>query len=107
MFLHISDQMLVEEIQDRFHECFPALEIVFYSAISSGTPAVSAGAIDKRNRIAHIRRYHYNGALEIKSWFTAAKVRQDIKILFDLHAQIFRTGASGRLKVLPPSDRLS
>jgi hypothetical protein len=31
MFLQISDVMTVEEVQDRFNECFPFLKIAFYA----------------------------------------------------------------------------
>jgi len=40
--------------------------------------------------IRDIRKNYYNGALEIKSWYTTARVEKDLKDIFGLNAQIFR-----------------
>ena len=41
-------------------------------------------------RIADVRKDHYNGVLEIKSWQTTAKIEKELKEVFGLHAQVFR-----------------
>ena len=98
MFLHISDQMTVEEVQERFHDCFPNLKLFFYSVPYRNTPDSGDSFLLNRNdRLEYVRHYHYNGALEIKSWFLAAKVKRDLKELFDLNAHIFRIDANGNL----------
>ncbi len=100
--------MTVEEIQDRFRECFPSLEIVFYTAPYRKAAAFnSACQIGKRERIEGVRQYHYNGTLEIKSWFPVAKVEKELKELFDLHAHIFRIGAGGKLVDTAMNDELA
>lgn len=97
MYLHISDQMTIEEVQDRFRECFPSLEIFFYTVPGRKTASDNPLQLGKSDRIEYVRRYHYNGALEIKSWFSVARVEQELKELFDLNAQIFRVDTSGAL----------
>ncbi|HET7899407.1 MAG TPA: hypothetical protein VFL47_17090, partial [Flavisolibacter sp.] len=65
MFLQITDTMTIGEVQDRFNECFPFLEIAFYSK-----PHDLFEATDKKYkysnqvRIGSIRKKHINGVLE-------------------------------------------
>ena len=98
MFLHISDRMTIEEVQELFHECFPYLELIFSPhPFKKAVLSDRAARLGKNDRIEYVRQYHYNGVLEIKSWFSVAKVEKDLKDLFDLNAHIFRVDASGRL----------
>lgn len=106
MFLHISDCMTIEEVEDRFRECFPGLEIRFYASPLKKFSAVNPPRLNKTDRIEYIRHYHYNGALEIKSWFSAARVEQELKEMFDLNAGIFRTGEGGTLVHVASEDEL-
>jgi hypothetical protein len=97
MFLHISDTMTVEEVQDRFRECFPLLDTGFYrTPYKKGRPSDKNEEIHPHERIAYIRDNHYNGVLEIKSWYAVAKVEQDLKELFGLHAHIVRKDVDDR-----------
>lgn len=107
MFLHISDRMTIEEVQDRFHECFPYLEL-FFSPHPCKKTVLSdrAAQLGKNDRIEYVRQYHYNGVLEIKSWFSVAKVEKDLKELFDLNAHIFRVDENGQLADADPNDEL-
>lgn len=90
MFLQISDSMTVGEVQERFNECFPFLDIAFYSR-----PHLPFEGSDQKyrygaaTRIADIRKKHVNGVLEIKSWNTTADVEQKLKEIFGLNIQIF------------------
>jgi hypothetical protein len=107
MFLHISDRMTIEEVQDRFHECFPSLELVFYPVPFKKTaPVLATLQLEKDVRIEYVRQYHYNGVLEIKSWFPVAKVEKELKELFDLNAHICRVDANGQLLDAAASDEL-
>ena len=97
MFLHISDAMTIEEVQDRFRECFPSLDIVFFrTPHKKGQRVDRSQEVSPRERIAYIRDSHYNGVLEIKSWYAVAKVEQDLKELFGLNAHIFLKSAGDR-----------
>jgi hypothetical protein len=96
MYLQINDTMSVEEVQDRFNECFPFLRIAFYSK-----PHEPYEGSDKKyqyggkEQIGNIRKKHVNAALEIKSWDTTAQVEKGIKKMFGLNTQIFRYDAVG------------
>lgn len=96
MFLQITDSMTIGEVQDRFNECFPFLDIAFYSK-----PHDLYEGSDKKYlysnkiRISNIRHKHVNGVVEIKSWDTIATVEKKMKDIFDLNAQIFRYDAIG------------
>ena len=91
MFLKIDDHMTLEEVQERFQECFPFLRIAFYSKGHK-----KFGISDKRYlydgkiRLADVRKNHYSGVLEIKSWHTTARIEKELKDVFGLNAQIFR-----------------
>jgi len=108
MYLQITDFMTIGEVQDRFNECFPFLDIAFYSK-----PHELYEGSDKKYkysnkiRISNIRRRHVNGVLEIKSWDTIATVEKKIKEVFDLNAQIFRYDAIGCWIQTTLSDNLT
>jgi hypothetical protein len=108
MFLHIDDTMTIEEVQDRFQECFPLLKLEFFS---EGHKRFAAS--DKRfqyrgnRRLGQIRSNHYKGVLEIKSWYTVAKVEKQLKDLFGLYAQVFRSAPDGRWVQTSFSDDLT
>jgi hypothetical protein len=108
MFLHIEDNMTIGDVQERFSECFPQLTIAFYSI-----PHRSFALSDERYRlpatkkIGSVRRRHNKGALEIKSWYSVAKVERELRDLYDLHAQILRQGANGETVQTTLSDSLT
>lgn len=83
--------MTLGEVQDRFQECFPFLDIAFYSK-----PHLPFEATDEKYLVSNaafignIRTKHVNGVVEIKSWDKAADVEQKLKDIFGLNAQIFR-----------------
>ena len=96
MFLQISDAMTVEEVQDRFNDCFPFLKIAFYSKphqLYEGSN--KKYRCDGARKIGNIRKKHFNGVLEIKSWDTTASVEEKLKEIFGLNAQIFHYDATG------------
>jgi hypothetical protein len=82
MFLQINDSMSLEEVQDRFNECFPFLKIAFYSKGHKKFQASDKKYLYEGNcRIGDIRKNHYSGALEIKSWHSTAKVEMELSVL--------------------------
>ena len=99
--------MTIEEIQDRFHECFPNLEIIFYTVpFRKIVPFNNPIRLNQNERIESVRQFHHNGALEIKSWFLIGKVERDLRELFDLNAHIFRIDPEGNLIGARPYDAL-
>jgi hypothetical protein len=91
MLLKIDDHKTIEDLQDRFNECFPHLKLEFYSAPHKWNhPSERSLRLKPQSRIGDIRHNHNSGILEIKSWHKTGKVEQDLHDLFGLNAQIFR-----------------
>lgn len=108
MFLLIADTMNLEELQERFQECFPYLRIAFYSSKHKRfEPSENDFLLDGKQLVGDVRSVHENGALEIKSWFTVARVEGDLKKKFGLHAQIFRSNKKGECIQTSLSDSLT
>lgn len=108
MYLKIEDLMTVDEVEDRFNECFPYLKIAFYSK-----PHKKFEATDKqfryhgRTRLEDIRTKHTNRAMEIKSWFTVGMIENQLKEEFGLNAQILRCDSDGNYIQTTLSDNLT
>lgn len=108
MFLHIEDSMTVEEVQDRFSECFPSLAIAFYSIPHKRFQSSDDQyRYDKKDLIGNIRKNHRKGAMEIKSWYTVARVENELREEYGLNAQIFRLPIDGRPIQTSSSDHLT
>lgn len=108
MFLKIVDTMMVEELQDRFSQCFPFLKIEFYSKPHKRfEPTDNRFVIPGKERISSIRKNHTNGVMEIKSWHSVAKVEKEMKDRFGLNIQIFRTSPDGTWVQTADSDELT
>lgn len=90
MFLQIADNMTIEDVEDRFTECFPFLKIAFFSkAHRRFEPSDKRYMYNEKKKIGDIRKNHYNGFLEIKSWHTTCMVEKEINTMFGLNAQVF------------------
>ena len=108
MFLQIDDTMTIGEVQDRFAECFPLLKIEFYAKAHKTFEASDGRDVyPSAARLSDIRKNHYAGVLEIKSWYTVAKVEKQLKDIFGLNAQIFRSSPDGKWVQTSLSDHLT
>ncbi|MGE5520916.1 MAG: hypothetical protein ACM3VS_13375 [Candidatus Dadabacteria bacterium] len=91
MILQIDDRLTVDEVQDRFNECFSFLKLAFYSKSHKRfEKSNKEDQYDGRMLIGDIRNVHINGPFEIKSWYTTAMVEKELKEVYGLNAQIFR-----------------
>lgn len=91
MLLKIHDHERIEEIQDRFNECFPYLKIEFYTQPHKWHEASGQEyLIPPGTYIEDVRRSHESGIFSIKSWDKTGYVEQEFKRLFGLNVQIFR-----------------
>ena len=96
MILNIHDNLLVEELQERFSECFPHLKIEFYKKPHHWKAASSEDdLIQPKARIGDIRKKHNAGSVEIKSWNTAGEIEARLRHGFGLNVQIFRNENNG------------
>jgi len=91
MLLYISDSKTVEDLQDHFNECFPYLKIEFYKEAAGHLKDCDKTNIVRPNIfIGEIRKKSYSGILDIKSWYKTCKLKQDLKEIYGLNAQVFR-----------------
>lgn len=91
MILNIHDDLSVEDLQDRFSLCFPHLKMEFYKKPHHwGASSPDNSRIDPKSRIGDIRKKHYWGQLEIKTWDAVGKVETELRERFGLYVQIFR-----------------
>lgn len=92
MILHIDDYKSVEDLQEKFSECFPSLKIEFYDETHHYKESSSPDhQITPDRKIGTIRRKHEPGNLVIKSYYTVGRVEKDFKEKFGLNVQIFRS----------------
>ena len=91
MLLKIFDREKIDEVQDKFNECFPYLKIEFYSQPHKWEESSEEGHLIRPGTyIEDIRRKHTSGVLDIKSWDKTGSVEQNLKDIFGLNVQIFR-----------------
>lgn len=91
MLLKIYDHEKIDEIQDKFNECFPYLKLEFYTQPHKLHEASSTEhLIPPGTYIEDIRKTHESGILPIKSWDKTGHVEQEFKRMFGLNVQIFR-----------------
>lgn len=86
MILKILNNSTVDDLQDKFNECFPGHWIAFYDgqhALKNNDPA------DRFTPITDISFNHQTGELKIYSASEAGKVLVELKKRFGLLARIF------------------
>lgn len=107
MLLKIYDHERIDEVQDKFNECFPYLKIEFYSRPHRWHEASPEGElIPSGTYIEDIRKTHESGVISIKSWDKTGFVEQEFRRLFGLHVQIFRLH-KGKWMQTTDSDELT
>jgi len=91
MLLRIHDNLLIEDIQEHFSECFPHLKIEVYSTPHHWEKgSLQKDLISPKSSIGDIRKNHSGGIMEIKSSDKVGDVERKLKKMFDLNVQIFR-----------------
>lgn len=91
MLLKIYDHEKIDEVQDKFNECFPYLKLEFYHQPHKLHEAsLEEHLIQPGSYIEDIRKTHESGVISIKSWDKTGHVEQEFKRLFALNVQIFR-----------------
>ena len=91
MLLRIHDNLLIEDIQEHFSECFPHLKIEVYSTPHHWQKgSLQKDMVSPKSLIGDIRKNHSGGIMEIKSSDKVGDVEKKLKKMFDLNVQIFR-----------------
>jgi len=105
MLLHIDDHKRIEDLQEHFNECFPYLKMEFYKTPHKWLQECEkSNLIDSTVLIGSVRKKHFSGPLEIKSWDKTGKVEQDLSNLFGLNAQVFRMYKTGWIQTSYSDD---
>lgn len=108
MRLHIDDRLKVRELQERFQKCFPLLKLAFYTKPHKRFQATDDEfLLNAEDMVGDIRHKGENGFLEIKSWYTTARVERELEERFGLHVQIFRQRPDGTWLQTSSSDDLT
>ena len=96
MLVHIHDNLMLSDLQERFSKCFPSLKIEFYDNPNSlkGSSKQHTWISPSKN-VGQVRRNHSEGALEIKSWYTVGRVEKEFSDKFGLNVQVFREENGG------------
>jgi RNase P subunit RPR2 len=91
MLLRIHDNLLIEDIQEHFSECFPHLKIEVYSTPHHWKRGLCKKILlVQKVQLATSGKTHSGGIMEIKSSDKVGDVEQKLKKMFDLNVQIFR-----------------
>lgn len=91
MLIRIYDHEKIDEVQDKFNECFPYLKLEFYNQphkLHEASP--EEHLIQPGTYIEDIRKTHESGVISIKSWDKTGHVEQEFKRMFGLNVQVFR-----------------
>ena len=94
MILKINENKNIGDLQDKFNECFPHLEIEFFKgehALKNNRPA------ERSVRIGELSKKHKNEDIEIKSCDKTRKVMHDFKKQLGLFVEIFSLQDSKRI----------
>ncbi len=89
--MKISDDRILRELQDEFHEVFPFLKIEFYKAGDSGEgSSFKYLRLDPSLRLESVRKVHSSGFLKLDCHLTVEAFEQTVRKVFGLHVQVFR-----------------
>ena len=94
MILNINENRTIGELEDKFNECFPHLQIEFFKgelALKNNHP------LERSLRVGSISKKIFNEDIEIKSWDKAGKIMHDFKAQLGLFAEIFSLQDSKRI----------
>lgn len=90
MLLYICDSRTVEDLQDHFNDCFPYLKLEFHIGDSSKIGCDKSTLARSSSLVGAIRTKSYSGVLDIKSWYTTSRVKEDMRNIFGLDVQVLR-----------------
>lgn len=94
MILNINENRTIGELQDKFNECFPHLQIEFFRgehALKNNHPAESSLKLNA------VSKNYFDEDIEIKSWDKAGKIRHELKKRLGLFVKIFCVQDSKRI----------
>ena len=95
MIIYISDDISLNDINEKFQEFFPYLRIDFFSGPHHWNESSPENKkMDGILKVGDARKKHPHGPLEIKSWFRTGDLEQEFREKFGLHVQVYRLHAN-------------
>jgi len=94
MILNINENRTIGELEDKFNECFPHLQIELFKgelALKNNHP------LERSLRVGSISKKIFNEDIEIKSWDKVGKIRHRLKERSGLFVKIFCVQNSKRI----------
>ena len=92
----ISDDLSIEQVQDKFNSHFPFLKIEFFKTSHDNQEGSPKDAmIETKNLIGEIRKVHSEGEVSIHGNLKVNTLEESFKNKYGLHVQVFRK--SGKL----------
>ena len=91
MTIQISDNKLIQEVQDEFQREYPFLKLEFYRPQTKSQKVnLRRQAISGSSPIEAIRRIDATGLLDISENRSISEVEDDLKNIFGLYVEVFR-----------------
>ncbi|MEC5142477.1 hypothetical protein [Chitinophaga sp. 212800010-3] len=105
MKIYISEEAVVADIQDKFHELYPYLKLEFFREPHADRKcSPQENAVPADTPIEKIRIQHSFGWLDVGNYRTALAIEHDFRHLFGLSVQILRRSGDLWLEVTGTSD---
>ena len=99
MLLEIDDNKTIDEVQEKFHECFPSLRIAFFGNMHHrDLEKPWERQLDKEQKIGTIRRKHEPLVMDIKSWDNIGEVENRFRKELGLNVQILYSNNTDWIK---------
>ncbi|MBS1611233.1 MAG: hypothetical protein JST49_00270 [Bacteroidetes bacterium] len=86
--MHITDNKLIQDLQEEFNSLFPYLKIEFFSITSKGKE--NAKILSPLQAVGQSRKKREDGVLLLNSHMTVTAFEKEMSERFGLQVQVFR-----------------
>ncbi len=86
--MHITDNKLIQDLQEEFNSLFPYLKIEFFSITSKGKE--NAKILSPLQAVGQSRKKREDGVLRLNSHMTVTAFEKEMSERFGLQVQVFR-----------------
>ncbi|HPH84037.1 MAG TPA: hypothetical protein PLC48_01210 [Ferruginibacter sp.] len=107
MIIEIDDTKIIGDVQDKFNEFFPYLQLEFYHEPHHWYEgSEERNSIPADSKLGEVRKIHEHGDLEIHSWTKTGDLEEQLKKHFGLFVQVLRRQGDEWLQTIR-TDKLS
>ncbi len=91
MIIEIDDYKTIDDLQQKFSECFPLLKLEFYAQPHHWyESSEEKKALSRYSQLDQIRKNHTHGFYEFFSQTRTGSFESELRDKYGLHVQIFR-----------------